>query len=588
MKKESDSSSIIINKIAGALLFDYISVYYVNAITNEYQEYSVDTKNHSLIMEKEGQDFFDNMAKNAEWMVYEDDRRIFQRDIQKENLIYQMQIGAIRSIRYRLMVDGKPVYHIVRLIREMQKNDEYFIFGVQNIENEIKREENEKELKKERDIFNRIAESLTANFDIIYYVNIENDHYLEFISKQIFSSPELPEEGEDFWTDVANNAEYMSYPEDKSLIKSIFKKSFLLSVLRQKKVFSSTYRLFIDGNIQHTRFTAGLSSDKTHFILGIENINEEFEKEKEYLSALRLANEEARRDEMTGIKNKFAYHELEQSMQNSIENGVSLQFAIVVCDLNNLKQINDMFGHNAGDKYIKDASALICDIFSHSPVFRIGGDEFVAVLTDRDYYDRERLFKMLRFHVSENQKSGTGPVLASGMAAFDTCHEKKVSEVFVFADRNMYENKKYLKEIQPNISSHEEFIEQYIPENQKKRLDSLFEALSMISTNASVYLCNMRYDYSRWAKSIVEHFELPSEYMYAAGVLWEKYIHPDDLEKYRKGVQAVFVGTAAGLDLSYRVRKPDGSYILCSSQGIVIRDEKEEPVYFAGLFRNLI
>ena len=35
--------------------------------------------------------------------------------------------------------------------------------------------------------------------------------------------------------------------------------------------------------------------------------------------------------------------------------------------------------------------------------------------------------------------------LASGMAAFDTCHEKKVSEVFVFADRNMYENKKYLK-----------------------------------------------------------------------------------------------------------------------------------------------
>jgi GGDEF domain-containing protein len=49
-------------------------------------------------------------------------------------------------------------------------------------------------------------------------------------------------------------------------------------------------------------------------------------------------------------------------------------------DLNDLKHINDRYGHERGDEYIVNCCRLICQVFKHSPVFRIGGDEFVALL----------------------------------------------------------------------------------------------------------------------------------------------------------------------------------------------------------------
>ncbi len=51
-----------------------------------------------------------------------------------------------------------------------------------------------------------------------------------------------------------------------------------------------------------------------------------------------------------------------------------------VCDSNNLKQINDTRGHATGDEYIRASARLLCDIFVHSPVFRVGGDEFIVFL----------------------------------------------------------------------------------------------------------------------------------------------------------------------------------------------------------------
>ena len=75
----------------------------------------------------------------------------------------------------------------------------------------------------------------------------------------------------------------------------------------------------------------------------------------------------------------------------SIAGGAAGPFAIVVCDLNGLKFVNDTLGHKAGDERLKQASKVICDVFSHSPVFRNGGDEFVAYLSGRDYDDRQKL-----------------------------------------------------------------------------------------------------------------------------------------------------------------------------------------------------
>lgn len=154
----------------------------------------------------------------------------------------------------------------------------------------------------------------------------------------------------------------------------------------------------------------------------------------------------ARRDELTGTRNKTAFTELEQSVQNSIEKGMNyLPFGIVVCDLNDLKKINDSKGHKAGDEYIQESAKLLCNIFDHSPVFRIGGDEFAIFLSGDDYASRQQLVDRLHNKVLSNLEKHEGPVIAVGMAEYEPSHDSDVTEIFDRADHMMYEDKRELK-----------------------------------------------------------------------------------------------------------------------------------------------
>ena len=104
--------------------------------------------------------------------------------------------------------------------------------------------------------------------------------------------------------------------------------------------------------------------------------------------------------------------------------------------------ISTAIRHQYGDQYLKDACKIICDIFKHSPVFRIGGDEFAVISQGNDYEHMDQLLAKLRDH-NEAALLGGGIVIACGMAKFedDSC----VAAVFGRADHNMYENKNSLK-----------------------------------------------------------------------------------------------------------------------------------------------
>ena len=123
-------------------------------------------------------------------------------------------------------------------------------------------------------------------------------------------------------------------------------------------------------------------------------------------------------------------------------------------------------------------------------------------------------------------------------------------------------------------------------ERAKQRLDSVFEAFSIVAEDTHVFICDMKYDYSRWSKSLVETFGLPSEYMYSAGTIWEEHVHPDDRQAYREGIDAIFSGKQSGHDIQYRAKLPNGEYNICTCRGLVIKDENGNPEYFGGAIRN--
>jgi diguanylate cyclase (GGDEF)-like protein len=111
-------------------------------------------------------------------------------------------------------------------------------------------------------------------------------------------------------------------------------------------------------------------------------------------------------------------------------------------DVNDLKKVNDTAGHQAGDELLQGACRTICDTFKHSPVFRIGGDEFAVIAQGEDYDQLEERLGKMRDHNARALRSG-GAVIACGMARLqgDSC----VATVFERADRNMYEDKNRLK-----------------------------------------------------------------------------------------------------------------------------------------------
>ena len=90
---------------------------------------------------------------------------------------------------------------------------------------------------------------------------------------------------------------------------------------------------------------------------------------------------------------------------------------------------------------------MICDVFLHSPVYRIGGDEFVVFLTGNDHLYRYELCDKFKAEVLKNEKKEGTPIVAIGMAEYDDAVDRTVLDVFKRADERMYRNKKDLKKL---------------------------------------------------------------------------------------------------------------------------------------------
>ena len=121
-------------------------------------------------------------------------------------------------------------------------------------------------------------------------------------------------------------------------------------------------------------------------------------------------------------------------------------------DLNFLKRINDTFGHEKGNVAITGLCRLVCKTFSHSPVFRIGGDEFVVILKNSDYEEASILVgkfnaEIEKFAANEDLLQWEKISAAIGYALYDEKIDSGYDNVFRRADKAMYERKKAMKAV---------------------------------------------------------------------------------------------------------------------------------------------
>ena len=155
-------------------------------------------------------------------------------------------------------------------------------------------------------------------------------------------------------------------------------------------------------------------------------------------------------DALTSVKNRSAYNLALEEIQSRIENKEhDIRFAIAIFDCDNLKEVNDKYGHDKGNVYLKNSCLLITRVFQHSDVYRLGGDEFAVILQGEDFKNREKLKKSFLERSAEicslAKEEWEKIRVSVGVACYDPEVDNSAKDVAIHADHLMYQNKRERK-----------------------------------------------------------------------------------------------------------------------------------------------
>ncbi len=192
-----------------------------------------------------------------------------------------------------------------------------------------------------------------------------------------------------------------------------------------------------------------METDINDYFIGLEETKQELGAAREESEVMK---ELAQKDALTGVRNKVAYNKEIKEVEEAFSNGTLDLYGIAMVDLNYLKVINDTYGHEKGDIAIRKICEIICKVFSHSPVFRIGGDEFTVILKGQDLQNIDDLLKEFRETVAGYRNNASlepweKVSAAIGYAVFEKQSDSSSADVFKRADAKMYEDKAAQKAI---------------------------------------------------------------------------------------------------------------------------------------------
>lgn len=201
--------------------------------------------------------------------------------------------------------------------------------------------------------------------------------------------------------------------------------------------------IFFLGKYEYTSLYSGIGIFVFFTLISVStfrSVNEMLlnERESEILKKL------AYKDILTNMGNRAAY---EKYLDKLRENDKDKEFRLVMMDINNLKFINDNFGHKEGDKAIISCSSVIEETLKpHGQCFRIGGDEFACILMELD--DEGYNNQVQRMKEKLEIINGENPYvldIAIGSNVYNYNKHEDISEFIHDTDLKMYMNKKLMK-----------------------------------------------------------------------------------------------------------------------------------------------
>ena len=444
--QEALSTRAIYESIVDALSRDYFDLYYVDVVTDEYIEYGSRTEEGQRSMERRGTDFFAECKEAAVGFIYDEDLDRVIEALDKKRLLAKVEKHGVYTHHYRLLIDGVPTYVSLKATR-IPDDRRHIIIGISNVDAQVRDRMAAERAAEDRKSYLRLN-ALAGNLTVLYYVDPKTSEYTEFSASTSYENLGIAKRGDDFFKSSYENAVRAIHPDDLALFHAQVTKENVLATIKRDGVFVLDYRLTSNDLPTYVRLKAAMVEEdgKTMLLIGLLDEDAQIRQEKEYVRNLSAAREMAVIDSLTGVKNKHAYAEWEERINAAIKRDEQEPFAVVVCDVNGLKMVNDLYGHKEGDACIKKACTKICKIFSHSPVFRVGGDEFAVILTKSDYERRTQLVNSVVAIPPDRSQTTAGETIAAGMAEYKKGQHSSLLSVFEEADKAMYKRKRLMKE----------------------------------------------------------------------------------------------------------------------------------------------
>lgn len=293
-------------------------------------------------------------------------------------------------------------------------------------------------------------------------------------------------------------------------------------------------------------------------------------------------------DDLCGLLNRQAGKEkLLDFMSKKKKAGES--FTIALLDINNLKKVNDIFGHSEGDFLLKEiAYYLKQGLNENDIIFRLGGDEFVLVLDQKDAKEVSKFLVDRLKYIESLQvlyEKLYGFSYSFGLYTVPATNKLTLNDIIAKADEQMYQEKLRYRRTQLAQKEETSIIFSNV-HNFKYDPSQLYEAL-IKSTEDFIYICNMKTGVFRYSPAQVKIFNLPGEVIDNPLPFWKEIVHPEDWERFYKSNMEIGENKMDYHSVEFRAKNCDGEYIWLKCRGQLMRDEFGEPNLFAGIMTQL-
>lgn len=340
--------------------------------------------------------------------------------------------------------------------------DKNFIFHSDTLmtDDDGRKERKESEYRLEDQL--AVISSLGSDYDFIGSLNAETmelmvyhvDDWLKNMFDNIEDLIVSPEARDRTLQDII-------YPDDFEIFKKKSMHENVVMKLMKDGVYYVNYRAYKYGDLIYYQTKYALDrTNPRRIIIGLRSVDDhirsdmrrkemEFLREKQFLSEnLEKVTALANRDALTGAGSLTAYFEKKTEIDEKITEGENVRFAVVECDTNNLKRVNDSYGHDAGNVFIKRCYRIISEVLAGTKVYRIGGDEFVAILEGALYDSRAALIDELMEKAKGGEESESllnRTSFSCGFSEYEEGTDLSVDDVFRRADQRLYTMKEDFK-----------------------------------------------------------------------------------------------------------------------------------------------